>query len=320
MTAASAPGKVILFGEHAVVSGAPALGTAIDLRARVLVEDLPGKTEISIHGLGLRLSGFSVDSDGRVVSLGSSDEAAAAARYVSAVVKTLGVSDVRITVSSEIPVASGLGSSAAIVVATLAALSRHMGIDMDVRSIAAEAHRIEKMVQMGLGSPMDTALAAYGGYVQISDGVTPVELPPLDLVIGCTSVPHDTRAEVARVQELRSRYPEIVDPIFRAIGAISRMAVPCIKKMELEELGMLMNINHGLLEAIGVGTRELSELVYAARGAGMALGAKLTGAGGGGCMIALPGEDASLRTITAISQARGRAFRARTGCKGVTVE
>ncbi|MGB9924039.1 MAG: mevalonate kinase [Methanothrix sp.] len=320
MTAASAPGKVILFGEHAVVSGAPALGTAIDLRARVMVEDLPGKTEINIQGLGLRLSGFSIDSDGRVVSLGSSEEAAAAARYVSAVVRTLGVSDVRITVSSEIPVASGLGSSAAIVVATLAALSRHMGIDMDIRGIAAEAHRIEKMVQMGLGSPMDTALAAYGGYVQISDGVTPVELPPLDLVIGCTSVPHDTRAEVARVQELRSRYPEIVDPIFKAIGVISRKAVPCIKRMELEELGALMNINHGLLEAIGVGTRELSELVYAARGAGMALGAKLTGAGGGGCIIALPGEGACLRTITAISQARGRAFVVRTGCDGVTVE
>ncbi|MEN3037466.1 MAG: galactokinase family protein, partial [Candidatus Methanosuratincola petrocarbonis] len=144
MTAASAPGKVILFGEHAVVSGAPALGTAIDLRARVSVEPLPGKAEINIQGLGLRLSGFSIDSDGRVVSLGSSEEAAAAARYVSAVVRALDVRDVRITVSSDIPVASGLGSSAAIVVATLAALSHHMGIDMDVKSIAAEAHRIEK--------------------------------------------------------------------------------------------------------------------------------------------------------------------------------
>ncbi|MBC7080452.1 MAG: mevalonate kinase [Methanothrix sp.] len=320
MTAASAPGKVILFGEHAVVSGAPALGTAIDLRARVLVEDLPGKTEISIHGLGLRLSGFSVDSDGRVVSLGSSDEAAAAARYVSAVVKALDVRDVRITVSSEIPVASGLGSSAAIVVATLAALSHHMGIDMEVKSIAAEAHRIEKTVQGGLGSPMDTALAAYGGYIQISDGVTPLDLPQMDLVVGCTSVPHDTRAEVARVQELRSRYPEIVDTIFKAMGVISRKAVPCIKDLDLKELGRLMNINHGLLEAIGVGTRELSELVYAARGAGMALGAKLTGAGGGGCMIALPKEGMCSRAITAITQARGRAFVVRTGCNGVTVE
>ncbi|MEM2097333.1 MAG: mevalonate kinase [Methanothrix sp.] len=320
MTAASAPGKVILFGEHAVVSGAPALGTAIDLRARVSVDDLPGKTEIDIHGLGLRLSGFSIDSDGRVVSLGSSEEAAAAARYVFAVVKTLGARDVRITVSSEIPVASGLGSSAAIVVATLAALSHHMGIDMDARSIAAEAHRIEKAVQRGLGSPMDTALAAFGGYVQISDGVRPLDLPSLDIVVGCTSVPHDTRAEVARVQELKSRYPEIVDPIFKAIGVISRKAVPCIENLELEELGMLMNINHGLLEAIGVGTRELSELVYAARGAGMALGAKLTGAGGGGCIIALPRMGASLRTITAISQARGRAFAVRTGCGGVSVE
>jgi mevalonate kinase len=81
-----------------------------------------------------------------------------------------------------------------------------------------------------------------------------------------------------------------------------------------------MNINHGLLEALGVGTRELSELVYAARGAGGALGAKITGAGGGGCMIALPSPGSNASLITAITQACGRAFLVRTGCDGVRLE
>jgi len=83
-----------------------------------------------------------------------------------------------------------------------------------------------------------------------------------------------------------------------------------------------MNTNHGLLEAMGVGTRELSELVYASRGAGQAFGAKLTGAGGGGCMIALPrpGSEGVLRAMTAIAQARGEPFSVMTGCRGLWVE
>jgi len=87
-----------------------------------------------------------------------------------------------------------------------------------------------------------------------------------------------------------------------------------------EELGALMNINHGLLEAIGVGSRELCELVYASRGAGGALGAKITGAGGGGCMIAIPGPAGKETLMTAISQAGGRPFAAMMGEQGVLLE
>ncbi len=133
-------------------------------------------------------------------------------------------------------------------------------------------------------------------------------------------MPHDTRCEVERVQSLRRLRPEIVDPVFQAIGAISARAVSLMNEQRLEELGELMNINHGLLEALGVGTRELCELVYAARGAGGALGAKITGAGGGGCMIALPRPDGAALLTVALEQARGRAFMVRTGCEGVRLE
>lgn len=315
MTAASAPGKVILFGEHAVVSGVTALGGAIDLRARVTVEDLPGRT--LIDACGLTLQGFSFDLiSGQV----SSAEAATATRYISGVLREFEARDLRVCVESGIPSGSGLGSSAAIVVATLAAINRHMGLGLSRKEIAIHAHRIEKAVQQGLGSPMDTALATYGGHCLVSDEVQPIDLPYLDLAVGCTGKPHNTRAEVERVQDLQSRRPEIVGPVFQAIGAISTRAVSLMQEQRLERLGELMNINHGLLEALGVGTRELCELVYAARGAGRALGAKITGAGGGGCMIALPRPDGASSLTVALEQARGRAFMVRTGCEGVRLE
>lgn len=315
MTSASAPGKVILFGEHAVVSGTPALGGAIDLRARVTIKDLPGRTLIETEDLCFK--GFSLDlASGKIISA----QALHAARYVSATLKDFDAQDVRIKIDSAIPLASGLGSSAAIVVATAAALSRHLDLGLSAEEIAARAYRIEKGVQQGLGSPMDTALATFGGYIRVSGEVQPLDLPHTQMVVGYTGLAHDTQAQVARVQSLRERYPDLIGPIFQAIGSISGRAVPLLREQRLTELGELMNLNHGLLEAIGVGTRELAELVWAARGAGGALGAKLTGAGGGGCMIALPPAEGSGALITAIRQAKGSAFSIRAGCEGVRLE
>ncbi|HNX40071.1 MAG TPA: mevalonate kinase [Methanothrix sp.] len=314
MTAASAPGKVILFGEHAVVSGFPALGGAIDLRARAKVLDCPGKLLIETEGLFV--SGFSLDLlSGQVLCR----QASHAARYVSAVLREFDASDLSIKIESSIPPASGLGSSAAITVACLAAVSRHLGHDLPAKEVAALSHRIEKTVQNGLGSPMDTALATFGGYLRVCRQVEPLALPPLQMVVGDTGKPHDTRQQVAGVQALKERYPDLVNPIFQAIGAISSRAAGLIEEQNLSELGALMNANHGLLEALGVGSRELSELVYAARNSG-ALGAKITGAGGGGCMIALPGPGNGKALIAAMRQARGRAFPAVAGCEGVRME
>jgi len=265
----------------------------------------------------LTLRGFSFDLvTGQVIS----SEAAHATRYVSAVLKEYEAKNLKIKVESNLPPAAGLGSSAAIVVATIAALNQHYGLGLSRKEIASEAHRMEKTVQQGLGSPMDTALATFGGYLQISTSVQPLDLPSLEIAIGHTELAHDTRLEVKKVQNLLVRYPDLVGPIFQAIGAISIRAVALIREQRLEELGELMNINHGLLEAVGVGTRELSELVYAARGAGCAFGAKLTGAGGGGCMIALPSPNGSAALITALRQAKGTAFSVKTGSEGVRLE
>ncbi|HON35937.1 MAG TPA: mevalonate kinase [Methanothrix sp.] len=315
MTTASAPGKIILFGEHAVVSGTAALGGAADLRARATVEDLPGRVLIETDDLSLQ--GFSFDPGSGQISSAS---AAYATRYVSAAVRELEARDVRIRIESDIPPAAGMGSSASIVVAAVAALNGHLGLGLSEREIAQLSYRIERGVQKGRGSPMDTALATYGGYQRIADGNQPLDLPPLEVMVGYTRVPHDTFSLVERVQLLKERYPDLVEPIFQAMGAITERAVPLVREMNLDELGGLMDINHGLLEALGVSSRELSELVYAARGAGGALGAKLTGAGGGGCMIALPGIEGKDALMVALRQARGVAFPVMMGGEGVRLE
>jgi len=279
------------------------------------MESMPGRMEVD--ACNLVLNGFSVDLlTGRICSEG----ALQAVRYVSAVLNEFGSKDLRVKIQSEIPPAAGLGSSAAIVVATLAALNQHMNIGLSIEDIAAQAYSIEKKVQQGMASPMDTALAAFGGYLQVSDRIQKLDLPELDIIVGYTEKQHDTKSEVQKVQALLQRYPDVIKPIFNAIGTISVRAIPLIEEGNLVELGRLMNMNHGLLEAIGVCTRELSDLVYAARDAGNALGAKLTGAGGGGCIIALPSKGGSSSITAAIHQAHGRAFSVRTGCEGVRLE
>ena len=291
------------------------MGGAIDLRAKVTLQDLHGKVLIETEDIALR--GFSIDLiTGQLVSA----NAAYATRYVSAALREFEARDLSIKIESEIPPAAGLGSSAAIVVAIVAALNWHLGLGLTKTEIASTAHRIEKKVQNGLGSPTDTALATFGGYCRVTREVQPLDLPQLEMVVGCTKLPHDTFSEVEKVQRLKECYPDVVEPIFLAIGAISARAVTLIKEQDMARLGALMNINHGLLEALDVGTRELCELVYAARNAGGAYGAKLTGAGGGGCMIALPKPGSRESLIAALRQARGSAFAVKTGCEGVRQE
>jgi mevalonate kinase len=297
------------------------LGSAIDLRTRVTVKEKPGFLDIYIKNFGLNIEGFSVDViTGNVKLKGDTKEALFATRYVSAVLSEFDVKDVCIQAESDIPPASGLGSSAAIVVATIGALNRYFGWGLSKEEIASEAHRIEKRVQDGLGSPMDTALATHGGYRLVSSKVEPIDLPQIEIVVGYTGKPHNTRLEVEKVQNLRNCYPDVIEPIFNAIGAISEKAIHLIREGRLEEVGGLMDINQGLLEAMGVSNKELNELIYAARGAGKALGAKLTGAGGGGCIISLPSPGCAYNLITSIEQARGKAFSITTGCEGLRIE
>lgn len=285
-TTCSAPGKIYLFGEHAVVYGEPAIACAIELRTRVSAT---------------RAGSITICSD-----LGSTGLDFDVHPYVCSAIEKLGSPEVSVEISSDIPVGSGLGSSAAVTIATLAAVNAEFGLGHSKEELAGMGHEIEQKVQ-GRASPTDTFVSTFGGVVEIPSRKR-LDILDCGVVIGNTNkgaTLKKTAKLVKQVAALKEDYPEIIDPIIRTIGSFAKKGEPLVKKKDYASLGRLMNVNHGLLDALGVGTPELSALVYAARDAG-AFGAKITGAGGGGCMVAL--TDSPRRAASAIERAGGKAI------------
>ncbi|MHC3437629.1 mevalonate kinase [Natrialbaceae archaeon A-gly3] len=324
MTLSSAPGKVYLFGEHAVVYGEPAVPCAIERRARVETRRRDdGK--LRVHAEDLSLDGFTVEygggTDGRPDVDVSEGLVEAAVGYVDEAIEQVrdvtGEDEVGfdVTIESDIPLGAGLGSSAAVVVAAIDAATRELGVTLDREELAQRAFQTEYEVQDGQASRADTFCSATGGAVRVEgDDCTRLEAPDLPLVIGFDGGAGDTGTLVAGVRELREEYDFAADTV-EAIGDVVRTGEQTLADGDLEELGALMNFNHGLLSALGVSSRSLDTMVWAARDAG-AYGAKLTGAGGGGCIVALDPTEA---TETALSFTPGceDTFRAELAEEGV---
>ncbi len=324
MTLSSAPGKVYLFGEHAVVYGEPAVPCAIERRARVRVERRDDQ-RLRVHADDLSLDGFTVEYGGQSGEHPNVDVAesliAAAMGYVDGAIEQVreatGRSDVGfdVTIESDIPLGAGLGSSAAVVVAAIDAGCRELGVTLETDELAERAFQTEYAVQEGQASRADTFCSATGGAVHVEGAdCRPIDAPDLPLVIGFDGGAGDTGALVAGVGSLRSEYTFAADTV-EAIGDIVRNGEQALKTGDLEELGRLMNFNHGLLSALGVSSRSLDGMVWAAREAD-AYGAKLTGAGGGGCIVALDPTEA---TETALNYTPGceQAFQAELAEEGV---
>lgn len=221
-------------------------------------------------------------------------------------------------VNSQLPSSSGLGSSAAVTVATLSAINDEFKKNYSLEEIADMAFAIEKKVQKGRASPTDTSVSTFGGLVFIT-GTSRRRLVPqnFQIVIGNSMVSHNTSRMVEMVADLKKRQPDICDPIIDAIGAVAVAAMHHMS--DAQQLGKLMNMNHALLEALGVGHPALAKLILASRAAG-AYGAKLTGAGGGGCMVALCPKHLKNRVAGAIEAGDARAFITTIDTEGVRKE
>ncbi len=298
MTICTAPGKVYLFGEHAVVYGKRAIACAIDLRTTV---------EVSRNCKGIRIhSVFKDDPDKNL--------------YIKSALKKIqpyaDVKNLSVAVTSRIPVASGLGSSAAVTVATLGALNEEFQVGLGKDEIAFMAYQVELEVQ-GAASPTDTFVSTMGGTVVVPDKKI---LPPINcgIVVGHTGISKSTGRMVSRVKALKDKYPEVVCGIMDAIGDISARGEILIKKNDYRSIGELMNVNQGLLDALGVTIPELSLQIHAARLHG-AYGAKITGAGGGGCMVAVCDERSSKDIAMAIGRSYGDSFITRPTSEGVRI-
>ena len=265
---------MFLFGEHAVVYGKPGIAMAIRPRVYVTVRRARRPHAVS-------------------------------SPYIQNCFTDMGVSG-SVYINSQIPSSSGLGSSAAVTVATLSAINDEFQLEKTRDDIAEMAFAIEKKVQKGRASPTDTTVSSYGGIVLIT-GTSRRRLPPINLhiVIGDTLISHNTSQMVEQVSELKKKHPDIVNHLLDAIEGISLNAIHHLNNPP--ELGRYMDMNHALLDALGVGHPALSRLVLAARSAG-AFGAKLTGAGGGGCMVAVCPKNQKHRVAKAIESQNARAI------------
>ncbi|MCX8204876.1 MAG: mevalonate kinase [Candidatus Nezhaarchaeota archaeon] len=311
---ASAPGKVILTGEHFVVHGEPCLAMAIDLRAFVearLIEE--GGCIIEAPDLGIYWrEGGPLPKPLAPVKLILDKFRRSSAPPEQGV---------QVRIYSNLPASAGLGSSAAVAAAAAKSIGMALGEELSDEEVFQLALEAEKLVHVN-PSGVDPLVSTVGGVIAYRRGEGYVDIdPPVrpTIVIGLTKPRGTTGAMVRKVERLRRGFPEVLAPLFHAGGHLTIEAANALKLGDLERLGRLLDINHGLLCAIGVSTRKIDKLVYLARRAG-ALGAKLTGAGGGGCMIALCYDDVASKVAWAIERGGGVAMKVRMESEGVRVE
>ena len=278
---ASAPGKIILFGEHAVVYGRPALAVPVtQVHADVDIAD-SSRPGIWIHAPGVNLLAewTSLPSDHPVASV------------LHNFFFAFGISpfpNLDISITSTIPVASGLGSGAAVTVALVRALSSTLQRPLSDEQVNAFAYEIEKL-HHGTPSGIDNTVITYARPVYFIKG-QPIETfavgRPFTIVIGDTGISAPTKESVGDVRKLWEADKTLWEKVFDQVGEISNSAREQIESGHIESLGDLMNQNHALLQTMTVSSPELDRLVEAARRSG-ASGAKMSGGGRGGNMIAL---------------------------------
>jgi mevalonate kinase len=297
MTAASAPGKIILFGEHAVVYGRPALAvpvTQVQATAKV--------TEAPRPGIWIEAPDISLSSE--LASLSVDDPLAAVIRAVFTGLDISSPPPLTIHVSSTIPVASGLGSGAAVSVAILRALSAFLGQPLSDERVSALAYEVEKL-HHGTPSGIDNTVITYARPVYFVKG-QPIETlrvdAPFTIVIGDTGVSAPTKESVGDVRRLWQDDPIRWEKVFDQIKEIVRKARRAIEDGNIPALGPLMDENHALLQHLIVSSPELDDLTTAARRSG-ALGAKLSGGGRGGNMIALVRPEDAKKVTAALEKA-----------------
>jgi len=312
MTTSSAPGKIILFGEHAVVYGRPALAVPVT-QVHADVEILDADADSA----GIMIHAPNIDLHAELNTLPSDHPIASVIHNIFFLARTSPspfgrgargegrFPNLNINITSTIPVASGLGSGAAVTVALTRALSTHIGYAMADDEINAFAYEIEKL-HHGTPSGIDNTVITYAKPVYFIKS-QPIEIfkvgQPFTIVIGDTGISAPTKESVADVRKLWEADKVKWEGVFDQIGEFVKEARDAIERGKTkEELGELMNQNHFLLQQLTVSSPELDALVSAARKAG-ALGSKLSGGGRGGNMIALVESDQAEAVAKSLMQA-----------------
>jgi mevalonate kinase len=297
---ASAPGKIILFGEHAVVYNRPALAVPVtQVHVDVEVSDSPRA--------GIFINAPDIDLHAELNSLPADHPIGS---VILKLFQLFGISQfppLDISITSTIPVASGLGSGAAVSVALIRALALHVAYPLTNDQVNDLVYEVEKL-HHGTPSGIDNTVITYNKPVYFIKG-QPIEIfkvgKPFTLVIGDTGIPALTKESVGDVRSLWLRDTVNFENFFNEIAQIVLIARRSIESGKPELLGELMDRNHALLQQLTVSSPELNKLVEAARKAG-ALGAKLSGGGRGGNMIALVEQAKAESVANALMSAGAR--------------
>ena len=292
-------GKVILFGEHFVVHGVPGIVSAIDSSTDADVQKAQ-------KGLNIK--------DERKTAKGYGEEKRL--QQIESIERMLKAMDLDpkmpldIWIGGSLPGFSGLGASAASSVAIARAISEELNLNLSNEKVNMVAYEGEK-AYAGNPSGIDNTAATYGGLMWFKknpqggqDLVERLHIKkPVEIVIGSTGKVANTKAMVEGVAERRKKDPQKYDPLFKQAESLAIAGRRALEAGDLKKVGDLMNENHRILQEIGVSSKELDLLVDMARKQG-AFGAKLTGGGGGGCMVVLtPGKELQGKVASAFKTA-----------------
>lgn len=316
----SAPGKLMLFGEHAVVYDHPCLVTAVDQRIKLTAEIL--ETE----DFELNAPDVDVLNYKKSISDLGNGEIPKGAKFVEIAVKNLFdkfeiKKGLRIETSSEFSSEFGFGSSSASTVCVVKALSELFDLNLDNKAVFDLAYKAVLDIQ-GKGSGFDVAAAVYGGTLYFLTGgkkIEPLNLDSLPLIVGYSGIKADTVTLINAVKEKFADNQERLDQIYNEVEEIVEEAKTELLNINWEKLGALMYKNQQLLIELGVSIDKLDDMIFGAIQAG-AYGGKLSGAGGGDCMISLGPDDKRSEIGNEIEVAGGKVLDVGTNAEGVRVE
>jgi mevalonate kinase len=300
-------GKAILFGEMFAVFGVPVIASALSMTADAQVGQSPS-------------GGWKIQDERREAKGYKEEKRGMQIESLERIFRHLGFrpDHLQILLGGDLPAMSGIGATGASSVAIVRALSEEFDLRLTDDEVNAAAYQAEIAYHGPTTSGIDNRVSTYGGIISLTRGepnvVRRMRLKePVEVVIGDTGIIANTKALLAAFAERKKSFPQRYDLILRQARQISEEAVASIESCDLGEMGRLMDRNQSLLEEGGISCPELDFLIHACRSAG-ALGAKLTGSGGGGCMIALtPGKDMQEKVASAVEAEGFHAFRSSLG-------
>jgi len=317
MIKASAPGKLMLFGEHAVIYDKPCIVASVDHRISVSLKKRNDNNII--------LTAPELNIENENISDLEKSHFKKVSFLLTAIRNFFKKYDLKsgldIKTQSEFSDKVGLGSSSAVVVSAIKGLSELFKIKMNEKDVFDLSYQTVLDVQ-GLGSGFDVAAAVYGGILFFKTAgkvIKAINVQNIPLVIGYTGIKADTPTLVKVVREKRTKEPKKINHIFNEIEKIVNLAKTEIENKNWKEVGRLMNLNQDLLRNLDISSKKLENLIKAALNAG-AYGVKLSGAGGGDCMLAISKKDNLDNIKKAIEKAGGSIINAKIPTEGVRIE